>query len=50
MFTTELYGIDVGIPGKNWQQEMRCSSRGNVYLFAPMVGFNIMAEVGDNPP
>ncbi|WP_256379317.1 hypothetical protein [Brasilonema sennae] len=35
---------------KNWLQVSRYSSRGSVYLFAPMVNFNIMAEVGDAPP
>jgi hypothetical protein len=26
----------------------RYSNRGSIYLFAPMVEFNVMAEVGDN--
>jgi hypothetical protein len=40
------------IPGdfKNSQQQMRHSNRGSTYLFAPMVNFNVMAEVGDTPP
>ncbi|MEA5574944.1 hypothetical protein [Anabaena sp. UHCC 0451] len=28
----------------------RHNSRGSAYLFAPMVNFNVMAEVGDTPP
>ncbi|MBW4602243.1 MAG: hypothetical protein KME29_22390 [Calothrix sp. FI2-JRJ7] len=28
----------------------RYSNRGSIYLFAPMVDFNVMAEVGDTPP
>jgi hypothetical protein len=28
----------------------RYSNRGSIYLFAPMVEFNVMAEVGDTPP
>ncbi|WP_273038741.1 hypothetical protein [Iningainema tapete] len=35
---------------ENWIQEIRYSNRGSVYMFAPMVNFNIMAEVGDTPP
>jgi hypothetical protein len=35
---------------KNWLQQSRYSNRGSAYLFAPMVNFNIMAEVGDTPP
>ncbi|WP_277876851.1 MULTISPECIES: hypothetical protein [Cyanophyceae] len=35
---------------KNWLQESRYSRRGSPLLFAPMVNFNVMAEVGDNPP
>ncbi|WP_339385363.1 hypothetical protein [Aetokthonos hydrillicola] len=31
-------------------QMSRYGNRGRVYLFAPMVDFNIMAEVGDTPP
>lgn len=30
--------------------ESRHSNRGSAYLFAPMVNFNVMAEVGDTPP
>ncbi|MGM3306061.1 hypothetical protein ACSQ6I_08775 [Anabaena sp. WFMT] len=30
--------------------DKRHSSRGSAYLFAPMINFNVMAEVGDNPP
>jgi hypothetical protein len=35
---------------KNSLPESRHSNRGSVYLFAPMVNFNVMAEVGDTPP
>ncbi|MDZ8055413.1 MAG: hypothetical protein RMX68_025130 [Aulosira sp. ZfuVER01] len=35
---------------KNWLQVSRYSNRGSVYLYAPMVNFNVMAEVGDTPP
>ena len=28
----------------------RYSSRGRIYLFSPMVDFNVMSEVGDTPP
>lgn len=36
--------------GKNWTQEIRHRDRGSLYIFAPMINFNIMAEVGDTPP
>ncbi|WP_262984655.1 hypothetical protein [Nostoc sp. PA-18-2419] len=35
---------------RNSLPESRHSSRGSAYLFAPMVNFNVMADVGDNPP
>ncbi|HLO87901.1 MAG TPA: hypothetical protein VK203_23230 [Nostocaceae cyanobacterium] len=35
---------------RNSLQESRHNNRGRAYLFAPMVNFNVMAEVGDNPP
>jgi hypothetical protein len=35
---------------RNWIQESRYKSRGSVYMFAPMVNFNVMAEVGETPP
>ncbi|MBD2296768.1 hypothetical protein H6G06_25615 [Anabaena sphaerica FACHB-251] len=35
---------------KNSLPDSRHSSRGSAYLFAPMVNFNVMAEVGDTPP
>jgi hypothetical protein len=35
---------------RNWVQERRHNSRGSSYLFAPMVNFNVMAEVGETPP
>ncbi|MDH6057895.1 hypothetical protein [Umezakia ovalisporum] len=35
---------------KNSSQESRHSNRGSAYLFAPMVNFNVMADVGDTPP
>jgi len=38
------------VKSKIWLQESRYSHRGSIYLFAPMVNFNVMAEVGDNPP
>jgi hypothetical protein len=28
----------------------RYSNRGSIYFFAPMVEFNVMSEVGENPP
>ncbi|WP_255408882.1 hypothetical protein [Calothrix sp. NIES-3974] len=34
----------------NWLQLSRYLNRGRLYLFAPMVDFNVMAEVGDAPP
>ncbi|MBE9236550.1 hypothetical protein IQ227_11070 [Anabaena aphanizomenioides LEGE 00250] len=34
----------------NLLPESRHSNRGSAYLFAPMVNFNIMADVGDTPP
>ena len=34
----------------NLLPDRRHSCRGSAYLFAPMVKFNIMAEVGDTPP
>lgn len=35
---------------ENWIQKSRYRNRGGVYLFAPMVEFNEMAEVGETPP
>jgi hypothetical protein len=35
---------------KNRLQQSRYSSRGSIYLFAPMVDLNVMADVGDTPP
>jgi hypothetical protein len=35
---------------KSRLQMSRYSNRGSIYLFAPMVDFNVMAEVGDTPP
>jgi hypothetical protein len=35
---------------QNLEVEYRYSNRGSAYLFAPMVEFNIMSEVGDTPP
>ncbi|MDB9372507.1 hypothetical protein [Nodularia sphaerocarpa] len=35
---------------RNSLQESRHRNRGSAYLFAPMVNFNVMADVGDNPP
>jgi len=35
---------------RNWIQESRYKSRGSVYMFAAMVNFNVMAEVGETPP
>ncbi|TAE58516.1 MAG: hypothetical protein EAZ76_05390 [Nostocales cyanobacterium] len=34
----------------NLLPDERYSSRGSAYLFAPMIEFNVMAEVGDTPP
>ncbi|MEC4883767.1 MAG: hypothetical protein SAL70_20930 [Scytonema sp. PMC 1070.18] len=36
--------------GKGWLHQSRYSNRGSAYLFAPMVNFNEMAEVGETPP
>lgn len=38
------------VSNKNWVQESRYSRRGSIVLFAPMVEFNEMAEVGETPP
>jgi hypothetical protein len=35
---------------QNWQTEHRFKNRGSFYLFAPMIEFNVMSEVGDTPP
>lgn len=35
---------------KSRLQISRYSNRGSLYLFAPMVDFNVMAEVGETPP
>ncbi|WP_413175560.1 hypothetical protein [Anabaena azotica] len=35
---------------RNFLSESRHSCRGSAYLFAPMLNFNVMAEVGDTPP
>ncbi|BAZ09251.1 hypothetical protein NIES4071_10580 [Calothrix sp. NIES-4071] len=35
---------------KNLIERSRYSNRGSVYMFAPMVNFNEMAEVGETPP
>ncbi|WP_268741970.1 hypothetical protein [Nostoc sp. PCC 7524] len=35
---------------RNPLQESRHNNRGSAYLFAPMVNFNVMADVGDTPP
>ncbi|MEA5551757.1 hypothetical protein VB713_12320 [Anabaena cylindrica UHCC 0172] len=42
--------ITTAADSTNWLQVSRYSNRGSVYLFAPMVNFNVMAEVGDTPP
>lgn len=42
--------ITTAADSKNWLQGSRYSNRGSIYLFAPMVNFNVMAEVGDTPP
>lgn len=31
-------------------QAYRYANRGSIYLFAPMLDFNVMAEVGETPP
>jgi len=31
-------------------QMSRYCNQGSIFLFAPMVDFNVMAEVGDTPP
>ncbi|WP_256366805.1 MULTISPECIES: hypothetical protein [unclassified Anabaena] len=38
------------IYSRKFLQESRHSNRGSAVLFAPMVNFNVMADVGDNPP
>ncbi|WP_317112194.1 hypothetical protein [Chroococcidiopsis sp. SAG 2025] len=35
---------------KNYQQERRYGNQGSICLFAPMVDFNVMSEVGETPP
>ncbi|HEY9749199.1 MAG TPA: hypothetical protein V6C63_11005 [Allocoleopsis sp.] len=40
----------MAIAANHWLQQSRHSNRGSLYLFAPMVNFNVMAEVGDTPP
>jgi len=40
----------IAADSQNWLQESRYSNRGSIYLFSPMVNFNVMAEVGDTPP
>lgn len=42
--------IVVTVEKINWIQERRHSNRGCAYMFAPMVNFNEMAEVGETPP
>jgi hypothetical protein len=42
--------ITTAADSKNWLQVSRYSNRGSIYLFAPMINFNVMAEVGDTPP
>jgi hypothetical protein len=45
-FSIMLTAVDY----KNWMQESRHANRGSAFLFAPMVDFNAMSEVGDTPP
>ncbi|MFL9451445.1 MULTISPECIES: hypothetical protein [Nostocales] len=42
--------ITTSAKGENRLRKSRYSSRGSIYLFAPMIDFNVMAEVGDTPP
>ncbi|WP_277884060.1 hypothetical protein [Nostoc sp. FACHB-280] len=42
--------ISIAAEFQNWLQLSRYINRGSVYLFAPMLDFNVMAEVGDTPP
>ncbi|BBD58572.1 hypothetical protein NIES2109_13480 [Nostoc sp. HK-01] len=42
--------ITIAAESQNWLQVSRYINRGSVYLFAPMLNFNVMAEVGDTPP
>ncbi|WP_255525262.1 hypothetical protein [Fortiea sp. LEGE XX443] len=42
--------MSIAAYSRNLLQESRHCSRGSIYLFAPMVNFNVMAEVGDTPP
>jgi hypothetical protein len=42
--------VVITVEEKNWVQESRHKNRGSTYLFAPMVNFNEMAEVGETPP
>lgn len=42
--------MSAALSRSNWLQESRHRNRGRAYLFAPMVDFNIMSEVGDVPP
>ncbi|WP_277927607.1 hypothetical protein [Microcoleus sp. FACHB-SPT15] len=38
------------IEERNWTQESRHKNRGSAKLFAPMVNFNELADVGETPP
>jgi len=35
---------------RNYLEECRHGNRGSACLFAPMVEFNVMSEVGETPP
>ncbi len=40
----------IAVDQTNWIQESRHANRGSAFLFAPMVDFNVMSEIGDTPP
>lgn len=42
--------VNKALENRNWLQENRHRNRGSIYLFAPMVEFNVMSDVGDTPP
>lgn len=40
----------IALKYRSFVQENWHNSRGSAYLFAPLVDFDVMAEVGDAPP
>ncbi|WP_250122761.1 hypothetical protein [Chroococcidiopsis sp. CCMEE 29] len=50
VFRSSFSAMLTALDYRNWLQESRHISRGRAYLFAPMLDFNVMSEVGDTPP